>query len=72
MVEFLYGMNCMGFLIAGLFFLRFWQKTAEPLFAAFGAAFFCSRLINCFMRCSRLRNRSKTGHSFSGLPDLAC
>jgi peptidoglycan/LPS O-acetylase OafA/YrhL len=29
----------MGFLIAGLFFLRFWRRTGDLLFAAFAAAF---------------------------------
>jgi hypothetical protein len=29
----------MGFLVAGLFFLRFWTKTRDLLFAAFTAAF---------------------------------
>jgi Family of unknown function (DUF5985) len=39
MNAFLYGMNTMGFLVAGLFFLRFWRKTSDALFAAFSAAF---------------------------------
>jgi hypothetical protein len=29
-----------GFLIGGLFFLRFWHRTRDNLFLAFGAAFF--------------------------------
>ncbi|HUI13693.1 MAG TPA: DUF5985 family protein [Xanthobacteraceae bacterium] len=39
MTQFLYGMNTMGFLVAGVFFWRFWQKTADALFIAFSAAF---------------------------------
>lgn len=39
MNQFLYGMNTMGFLAAGVFFLRFWQKSADALFIAFSAAF---------------------------------
>ncbi|HEX4043930.1 MAG TPA: DUF5985 family protein [Xanthobacteraceae bacterium] len=39
MSQFLYGMNTMGFLTAGLFFWRFWQKSADALFVAFAAAF---------------------------------
>lgn len=39
MTQFLYGMNTMGFLTAGLFFWRFWQKTSDSLFIAFGFAF---------------------------------
>jgi hypothetical protein len=30
----------MGFLVAGLFFWRFWRKSADSLFIAFSAAFF--------------------------------
>jgi hypothetical protein len=36
---FISGMVTMGFLVAGLFFLRFWQRTRDRLFVAFGAAF---------------------------------
>jgi Family of unknown function (DUF5985) len=39
MTQFLYGMNTMGFLIAALFFWRFWRKSADSLFIAFGVAF---------------------------------
>ncbi len=39
MNQFIYGMNTMVFLAAGLFFWRFWHKTADALFVAFGAAF---------------------------------
>jgi len=37
--QFLSGMITMGFLAAGLFFLRFWKKTHDGLFIAFAAAF---------------------------------
>lgn len=37
---FLAGAATMGFVGAGMFFLRFWVRTREMLFAAFGAAFF--------------------------------
>lgn len=39
-VVFLSGMVTIGFLIGGLFFLRFWYRTRDRLFLAFGAAFF--------------------------------
>ncbi len=39
MSEFVWGLITMGYLIAGLFFLRFWVRTREGLFAAFSAAF---------------------------------
>jgi hypothetical protein len=37
--QFLHGLITMGFLIAGLLFLRFWTRTGDRLFAAFAAAF---------------------------------
>lgn len=33
------GMIAMGFLVASVFFMKFWKKTEDPLFAAFAAAF---------------------------------
>lgn len=40
MFEFMSGLITMGFLTSGLFFLRFWARTRDGLFAAFAAAFF--------------------------------
>jgi len=37
--SFLSGAITMGFLVAGLLFLRFWRRTRESLFASFAAAF---------------------------------
>lgn len=36
---FLSGVVTMGFVIAGLFFLRFWSRTRDNLFIAFAFAF---------------------------------
>ena len=33
------GMITLGYLVAGVFFLRFWRRTGDGLFAAFAAAF---------------------------------
>lgn len=33
------GMCAMGFVIAAVFFLRFWRRTSDSLFATFAAAF---------------------------------
>jgi hypothetical protein len=33
------GLITMGFLVAALFFCRFWQRTGDALFAVFAAAF---------------------------------
>ncbi len=37
--SFLSGATTAGFLIASLFFCKFWRRTGDTLFAAFGAAF---------------------------------
>ena len=37
---FVTGLIAMGFFVAGLFFLRFWRRTRDALFATFAAAFF--------------------------------
>ncbi len=37
--DFLSGAITMGFIVAGLFFLRFWKRTHEGLFIAFALAF---------------------------------
>jgi hypothetical protein len=39
LLDFLSGAVTFGFLLAGLFFLRFWTRTRDPLFLAFAAAF---------------------------------
>ena len=38
-VDFLSGLITMGDVVAGLFFLRFWKRTADSLFLAFALAF---------------------------------
>ena len=37
--DFLSGAITMGFVVAGLFFLRFWKRTHDALFVAFALAF---------------------------------
>jgi hypothetical protein len=39
LTDFLSGAITMGFIIGGLFFLRFWKRTDESLFLAFAFAF---------------------------------
>ena len=40
MNDFISGILTMGYIVAGIFFLRFWRETRDRLFAMFGAAFF--------------------------------
>ena len=39
LIDFLSGAITMGFIVAGLFFLRFWRRTRDTLFVAFALAF---------------------------------
>ena len=39
LVAFVAGAVSVGYLVAGLFFLKFWRRTRDGLFAAFAAAF---------------------------------
>ena len=39
LVGFVAGALAMGYLVAGIFFLRFWRRAREGLFLAFAAAF---------------------------------
>lgn len=39
MYLFLQGVTAMGYLVAGLFFLRYWRSSGDRLFAMFAAAF---------------------------------
>lgn len=38
-ITFVAGLVTMGFLVAGVSFFRFWRRTGDGLFAAFGSAF---------------------------------
>jgi hypothetical protein len=42
--DFLSGMVAAGFVVAGLFFVRFWRRTNDGLFLAFALAFW---LLGC-------------------------
>ncbi len=39
MIQYLAGAVTMGFVLAGVFFLRFWRRTRDPLFLHFAIAF---------------------------------
>ncbi len=40
MSEFIAGAIVLGYLVVGVFFLRFWRRTQDSLFAIFALAFF--------------------------------
>jgi hypothetical protein len=39
MLVFISGLTTMGYVLAGLFFFRFWRRTGDRLFAYFGVSF---------------------------------
>ena len=47
--DFLSGAITMGFVVAGLFFLRFWKRTREGLFISFALAFWLLGLTQCLL-----------------------
>ena len=52
MFGFLSGAITMGFLVAGLLFLRFWKQTRESLFASFALAFWLLGLAQALLALS--------------------
>ena len=56
MFDFVSGLITMGFVIAGVFFLKFWMRTRDALFAAFALAFWllaANQGIVAFLRIPR-------------------
>jgi hypothetical protein len=43
-LDYVSGIITMGYIVAGLFFFRFWRRTADNLFLIFGAAFWLMAL----------------------------
>ena len=39
MTNFVFGIITMGYIVAGLFFAKFWRRSRDPLFAIFAVAF---------------------------------
>jgi hypothetical protein len=54
MFAFVSGLITMGYLISGLFFIRFWARTRDPLFAAFAAAFWLLAVNQALLALSNL------------------
>ena len=52
--DFLSAAVTFGFVIAGLFFLRFWKRTADRLFLAFAIAFWLLGLTQALLALSNI------------------
>ncbi len=68
LVHFLSGAVIFGFLIAGLFFLRFWRRTGDELFLSFAIAFV---LLGVGQGAIMLANNYLEERSWAYLPRLA-
>ena len=66
--DFLSGAITLGFLVAGLFFLRFWRRTKDGLFLAFAVAF---ALLGLGQAVQALANIPQEEHSYIYLIRLA-
>jgi hypothetical protein len=53
---FLSGMATMGFIVAAMFFLRYWHRAQERLFLFFGAAFFLLAINQALITLSSVSN----------------
>lgn len=60
LIPFLSGAVSAGFLIAGLFFLRFWKKSHDGLFAAFAIAFWLLGLTQGLLTFSSVPAEERT------------
>lgn len=60
MLEFTSGLIAMGFFIAGLFFFKFWHRTADALFAFFALAFLMLALNQTLTAFSRIPLEERT------------
>ena len=60
LIPFLAGAVSAGFLVAGLFFLRFWKKSRDGLFAAFAIAFWLLGLNQALLTFSSVPAEERT------------
>jgi uncharacterized membrane protein YqgA involved in biofilm formation len=68
LASFLSGLITMGFVIAALFFFRFWKRTHDALFLAFGLAFLLLALNQALIGLSDVTGEER---SFLYIPRLA-
>ena len=60
LIPFLAGAVSAGFLVAGLFFLRFWRRSRDGLFAAFAVAFWLLGLNQALLTFSSVPAEERT------------
>jgi hypothetical protein len=60
LIPFLAGATVLGFVLAGLFFLRFWTKTRDELFLIFTLAFWLLGLSQALLTFSHVPVEERT------------
>jgi len=60
MLDFAAGMITMGYLVAGVFFLRFWFRVRDILFPIFALAFWLLALNQALLAIFEIRDESRS------------
>jgi hypothetical protein len=60
LLTYLAGAVTFGFLLAGLFFLRFWRRTGDGLFLAFAWAFFLLGTGQALLTAARIADEERS------------
>ena len=60
LLDFTAGAITLGFLVAGLFFLRFWKRTRDRLFIAFALAFWLLAIGQALLTFTRSATEERT------------
>jgi len=65
MIDFLSGAVTIGYVLAALFFVRFWRRTADRLFLAFAIAFALLALNQGFAQALDVYNEPSNGFIYA-------
>ena len=65
MIDFLSGAVTIGYVLAALFFVRFWRRTADRLFLAFAIAFTLLALNQGFAQALDVYNEPSNGFIYA-------
>lgn len=58
--QFLSGAVVMGFMVAGLLFLRYWRRTRQSLFMTFAASFFLLALNHFWLAVTQIPEEERS------------
>ena len=72
LLTFAAGAITLGFVLSGVFFLRFWRTTRDGLFAAFAGAFFLLGLSQALLTFLDIAEEEKSGVYLIRLAAFLC